>query len=278
MEFLKRVGAKEPFFLLSGPCVIESEKVVMEIAETMKTITNKLGIPYVFKASFDKANRTSIHGFRGLGREEGLNILAKVKADFELPIVTDVHAAEGMDEIAEVADVLQIPAFLCRQTDILLAAAKTGRFMNIKKGQFLSPWDMQHVVKKVTDSGHDKIMLCERGCSFGYQNLVVDMRSLSVMRDLGFPVVFDATHSVQLPGKGDGKTLGQREFVPVLSRAAAAVGVDGFFMETHPRPDEAMSDGPNAWPLDLMEPLLVSLLRIHNAAKEAGSVEELLEG
>ena len=273
MDFFKQDRRQNPFFLLSGPCVIESEKGVMEIAEHLKEVTSRLGIPYVFKASFDKANRTSIDGYRGVGRSEGLRILAKVKSDLELPIVTDIHEVSGLDEISEVADVLQIPAFLCRQTDLLLAAAQTGRWLNVKKGQFLSPWDMKHVANKITESGHDKLMLCERGCSFGYQNLVVDMRSLSVMRNLGYPVVFDATHSVQLPGKGEGKTLGQREFIPPLARAAVAVGVDGLFMETHPRPDEALSDGPNAWPLSRMESLLRALLHVHEAAWQCDHAE-----
>ena len=275
MQYFTQDRSQHPFFLFSGPCVIESEAVVMEIAEGLKTITDALGIPLVFKASFDKANRTSGSSFRGLGRDEGLRILAKVKQDFDVPIVTDVHEVAGMDEIAEVADVLQIPAFLCRQTDLLLAAAQTGRWVNVKKGQFLSPWDMKHVVEKM---GHDKLMLCERGCSFGYQNLVVDMRSLSVMRDLGCPVVFDATHSVQLPGKGDGKTLGQREFIPPLARAAVAVGIDGLFMETHPRPEEAKSDAANAWPLHLMHDLLSSLLPLHQASWQNKRVESALEG
>ncbi len=239
------VGGDRPHFLIAGPCVIESEGVVLETASTIAEIAKDLQIPYIFKASYDKANRTSISSFRGLGIAEGLKIFRKVKDELGLPILTDVHEIQDIPRVAEVVDVLQIPAFLCRQTDLLCAAAKSGRVVNVKKGQFLSPWDMTNVVNKLLEAGTKKIFLTERGASFGYQNLVVDMRSLPVMRNLGYPVVFDATHSVQLPGGGGTCSSGQREFVAPLARAAAAVGCDGFFMEVHPCPEKALSDGPN---------------------------------
>lgn len=239
------VGGDRPHFLIAGPCVIESEKLVLETASAIAEIAKDLRIPYIFKASYDKANRTSLASFRGLGIEAGLKILKKVKDELGVPLLTDIHEVQDVSQVAEVVDVLQIPAFLCRQTDLLCAAAKTGRVVNVKKGQFLSPWDMANVVNKLQETGTRKIFLTERGASFGYQNLVVDMRSLPVMRNLGYPVVFDATHSVQLPGGGGTCSSGQREFVAPLARAAAAVGCDGFFMEVHPRPEEAFSDGPN---------------------------------
>ena len=256
------VGGDWPHFLIAGPCVIESEGVVLETASAIAEIATDLQIPYIFKASYDKANRTSISSFRGLGIPEGLKILQKVKDELGLPILTDVHEVQDVPRIAEVVDVLQIPAFLCRQTDLLCAAAKSGRVVNVKKGQFLSPWDMTNVVNKLQEAGTRKIFLTERGASFGYQNLVVDMRSLPVMRNLGFPVVFDATHSVQLPGGGGTCSSGQREFVAPLARAAAAVGCDGFFMEVHPRPEEALSDGPNMVRLSELRGLLQQLQAI----------------
>lgn len=256
------VGGDRPHFLIAGPCVIESEGVVLETASTIAEIAKDLQIPYIFKASYDKANRTSISSFRGLGIAEGLKIFRKVKDELGLPILTDVHEIQDIPRIAEVVDVLQIPAFLCRQTDLLCAAAKSGRVVNVKKGQFLSPWDMTNVVNKLLEAGTKKIFLTERGASFGYQNLVVDMRSLPVMRNLGYPVVFDATHSVQLPGGGGTCSSGQREFVAPLARAAAAVGCDGFFMEVHPCPEKALSDGPNMVRLSELRGLLQQLQAI----------------
>ena len=246
------VGLDKPLFLIAGPCVIESEQLALDTAGQLKEITARLGIPFIYKSSFDKANRTSISGHRGPGIEEGLRILAEVKRQIGVPVLTDVHEYTPMDEVADVVDVLQTPAFLCRQTDFILKACSVGRPVNIKKGQFLSPWEMKHVADKAKATGNAQLMVCERGASFGYNNLVSDMRSLAVMRDTGCPVVFDATHSVQLPGGADGKSGGQREFVPVLARAAVAVGIAGIFMETHPDPDKALSDGPNAWPLGKM--------------------------
>ena len=239
------VGGDSPHILIAGPCVVESEAIVLETANGIAKIAQELHIPYIFKASYDKANRTSISSFRGLGLSAGLKILKKVKEEVGVPILTDIHEVQDVTQVAEVVDILQIPAFLCRQTDLLCAAAKSGRVVNVKKGQFLSPWDMSNVVKKLEEAGTKKICLTERGSSFGYQNLVVDMRSLPVMRALGYPVIFDATHSVQLPGGGGTCSSGQREFVAPLARAAAAVGCDGFFMEVHPQPEEALSDGPN---------------------------------
>lgn len=253
------------FQLIAGPCVIESEEMVLSIAGQMKELTEKLGIPYTFKASFDKANRTSLNSFRGPGMEEGVRILKKVKDTCQLPICTDIHEPWQAAPAAEVADILQIPAFLCRQTDLLVAAAKTGRCVNIKKAQFLAPWDMKNCVEKVRQSGNDNVMLCERGTSFGYNTLVVDMTGLRVMKEFGVPVIFDATHSVQKPGGNGTSTGGNRQYVEYLAKAAIAVGVDGLFMETHPDPDSAKSDGPNMVPLGEMEELLKKLIRVYDA-------------
>jgi 2-dehydro-3-deoxyphosphooctonate aldolase (KDO 8-P synthase) len=263
------------FFLIAGPCVIESEQMCLDIAGTMKETTDRLGIPYIFKASFDKANRSSGKSFRGPGRDGGLEILAKVRQQIGVPVLTDVHGIDDIAPVAAVCDVLQTPAFLCRQTDFIAACAASGKPVNIKKGQFLAPGDMQHVVDKARDAARaagvteDTIMVCERGASFGYNNLVSDMRSLAIMRRTGCPVVFDATHSVQLPGGQGSSSGGQREFVPVLARAAVATGIHGLFMETHPDPSKAMSDGPNAWPLAQMPQLLEHLLTIDRAVKSA---------
>ena len=253
------------FQLIAGPCVIESEEMVLSIAGKMKEITDRLGIPYTFKASFDKANRTSLSSFRGPGIDEGLRILKKVKDTYGLPVCTDIHEPWQAAPAAQVADILQIPAFLCRQTDLLVAAAKTGRCVNIKKAQFLAPWDMKNCVEKVRQSGNENVMLCERGTSFGYNTLVVDMTGLRVMKEFGVPVIFDATHSVQKPGGNGTSTGGNREFVEYLAKAAVAVGVDGLFMETHPNPDSAKSDGPNMVPLSEMEALLKKLIRVYDA-------------
>lgn len=261
------VGSSAPLFLIAGPCVIESATLCEEIAGRMIEITGKLGVPYVFKASFDKANRSSRSSFRGPGIEAGLKVLADVRAKFGVPVLTDVHEDTPLAEVAVVVDVLQTPAFLCRQTNFIVAAASQGKPVNIKKGQFLSPWEMQNVVDKARSSGNADIMVCERGFSFGYNNLVSDMRSLAVMRKTGCPVVFDATHSVQLPGGQGGSSGGQREFVPVLARAAVAAGVSGLFMETHPDPAKALSDGPNAWPLGRMASLLATLVELDRATK-----------
>ncbi|MGV0998625.1 MAG: 3-deoxy-8-phosphooctulonate synthase [Fluviibacter sp.] len=263
------------FFLIAGPCVIESEQMCLDIAGTMKEMTSGLGIPYIFKASFDKANRSSGKSFRGPGREGGLEILAKVREQIGVPVLTDVHGIDDIAPVAAVCDVLQTPAFLCRQTDFIEACAASGKPVNIKKGQFLAPGDMQNVVDKARDAAkaagvtEDTIMVCERGASFGYNNLVSDMRSLAIMRRTGCPVVFDATHSVQLPGGQGSSSGGQREFVPVLARAAVATGIHGLFMETHPDPSKAMSDGPNAWPLAQMPQLLEHLLTLDRAVKSA---------
>jgi 2-dehydro-3-deoxyphosphooctonate aldolase (KDO 8-P synthase) len=267
------VGLGQPFFLIAGPCVVESEQLQLDTAGTLKDITGRLGIPFIFKSSFDKANRTSSKSFRGLGMEEGLRILGEVKKQLGVPVLTDVHEYTPFDEVAEVVDVLQTPAFLCRQTDFIQKVAAAGKPVNIKKGQFLSPWDMKNVVEKARAVGNQQILVCERGASFGYNNLVSDMRSLAVMRETNCPVVFDATHSVQLPGGQGTKSGGQREFVPVLARAAIAVGVAGVFMETHPDPDKALSDGPNAWPLGKMESLLGTLKELDGAVKRAGFLE-----
>lgn len=253
------------FQLIAGPCVIESEEMILSIAGQMKEISEELGIPYTFKASFDKANRTSISSFRGPGIERGLEILQKVKDTYDLPICTDIHEAWQAKPAAEVADILQIPAFLCRQTDLLVAAAKTGKCVNIKKAQFLAPWDMKNCVEKVRQSGNDNVMLCERGTSFGYNTLVVDMTGLRVMKDFGVPVIFDATHSVQKPGGNGTSTGGNRQYVEYLAKAAVAVGVDGLFMETHPDPDHAKSDGPNMVPLGEMKQLLIRLKKVYEA-------------
>jgi 2-dehydro-3-deoxyphosphooctonate aldolase (KDO 8-P synthase) len=256
------VGLDQPLFLIAGPCVIESRQLALDTAGQLKEITGKLGIPFIYKSSFDKANRTSLSGHRGPGIEQGLAILADVKREIGVPVLTDVHEYTPMAEVASVVDVLQTPAFLCRQTDFIQNVCRAGKPVNIKKGQFLSPWEMKHVVAKARATGNEQLMVCERGASFGYNNLVSDMRSLAVMRDTDCPVVFDATHSVQLPGGADGKSGGQREFVPVLARAVVAVGIAGLFMETHPDPDKALSDGPNAWPLNKMAELLETLLEI----------------
>ena len=262
-----QVGNDRPFFLIAGPCVIESEALALSTAETLKKITDDLGIPFIYKSSFDKANRSSGASYRGPGIAEGLRILAKVKAEIGVPVLTDVHEDTPLDEVAAVVDVLQTPAFLCRQTNFIHNVCAQGLPVNIKKGQFLAPWDMRHVADKAKNTGNDRIMLCERGVSFGYNNLVSDMRSLPVMKQTGCPVVFDATHSVQLPGGQGASSGGQREFVPVLARAAVAVGVAGLFMETHPDPDKALSDGPNAWPLGHMPELLKQLQALDNIAK-----------
>ena len=266
-------GLAHPLFLIAGPCVIESEQLQVDTAGTLKEITGRLGIPFIFKSSFDKANRTSGTSFRGPGLEAGLKVLESVKRQLGVPVLTDVHEYTPMDEVASVVDVLQTPAFLCRQTDFIQKVASAGKPVNVKKGQFLSPWEMKHVADKALATGNKDIMVCERGASFGYNNLVSDMRSLAVMRDTGCPVVFDATHSVQLPGGAGGKSGGQREFVPVLSRAAMAVGISGIFMETHPNPAEALSDGPNAWPLGKMRALLETLMAIDQVTKRNGFLE-----
>ncbi|CTP87869.1 3-deoxy-8-phosphooctulonate synthase [Xanthomonas graminis] len=267
------VGLDQPLFLIAGPCVIESMQLQLDVAGKLKEITGRLGINFIFKSSFDKANRTSGTSFRGPGLEEGLKVLEAVKRQIGVPVLTDVHEYTPMHEVAAVVDVLQTPAFLVRQTDFIKNVCAAGKPVNIKKGQFLSPWDMKPVVDKARSTGNEQIMVCERGASFGYNNLVSDMRSLSVMRETGCPVVFDATHSVQLPG-GQGSTSGgQREFVPVLARAAVAVGVSGVFAETHPDPSKALSDGPNAWPLDKMEALLETLMALDAITKRSGFLE-----
>lgn len=268
------IGLDQPFFLMAGPCVIESEQFALDTAGQLKEITQALNIPFIYKSSFDKANRTSMHSYRGPGLEEGLRILESVKKQLQLPIVTDVHEDTPLEEVAAVVDVLQTPAFLCRQTNFMQRVAKQGMAMNIKKGQFLSPWEMKNVVEKVRAAGNENIMVCERGASFGYNNLVSDMRSLAVMRDTNCPVVFDATHSVQLPGGSGTKSGGQRQFVPVLARAAMAAGVAGVFMETHPDPDNAPSDGPNMWPLHKMRELLEMMKEIDQLVKKQPFAEE----
>jgi 2-dehydro-3-deoxyphosphooctonate aldolase (KDO 8-P synthase) len=268
------VGNDKPIFLIAGTCVVESEQMALDTAATLKEICAGLGIGFIYKSSFDKANRSSSGSFRGPGMEEGLRILAEVKRQLDLPILTDVHEDTPMDEVAEVADVLQTPAFLCRQTNFILRAAGAGRPVNIKKGQFLSPWEMQNVVDKAKSTGNDDIMVCERGFSFGYNNLISDMRGLAIMRKTGCPVVFDATHSVQLPGGQGSSSGGQREFIPVLARAATAAGVAGLFMETHPDPANALSDGPNAWPLDKMKALLETLVAIDATVKTNDYLED----
>ena len=260
-------GLDRPLFLIAGPDTLESEQLCMDVAGQLKEHTARLGMPYIFKGSFDKANRTSGKSYRGPGMEEGLKILSKVKQKIGVPVLTDVHEDTPLAEITAVVDVIQTPAFLCRQTNFIRNAAKQGKPLNIKKGQFLSPWEMRNVVEKAKSAGNQQIMVCERGFSFGYNNLVSDMRSLAIMRATGCPVIFDATHSVQLPGAGQGVSGGQREFVPVLARAAVAAGVAGLFMETHPRPEAALSDGPNAWPLDRMHGLLATLQQLDRAAK-----------
>jgi len=269
-------GLDQPLFLISGPCVIESEQLALDTAGQLKELCAGLGIPFIYKSSFDKANRSSTQSFRGLGLDEGLRILSEVKKQIGVPVLTDVHEDTPLDEVAAVVDVLQTPAFLCRQTNFIQNVARTGRPVNIKKGQFLAPWDMQNVVDKAREVGNDQIMVCERGVSFGYNTLVSDMRGLAIMRSTGCPVVFDATHSVQQPG-GQGTTSGgQREFVPVLARAAVAAGVAGVFAETHPNPEVALSDGPNAWPLGMMKELLETLKEIDALVKQRGFIEHTL--
>jgi 2-dehydro-3-deoxyphosphooctonate aldolase (KDO 8-P synthase) len=270
------IGAGRPLFLIAGPCVIESATLTQEIAGHLKELTTRLKIPYVFKASYDKANRSSRASFRGPGIDAGLKVLDDVRRAVGVPVLTDVHEDTPLAEVAAVVDVLQTPAFLCRQTNFIINTAAQGKPVNIKKGQFLSPWEMQNVVDKARSTGNDGIMVCERGFSFGYNNLVSDMRALSVLRQTGCPVVFDATHSVQLPGGKGSASGGQREFIPVLARAAVAAGIAGLFMETHPQPEKALSDGPNAWPLKRMEPLLTTLLELDQAVKRVPFEEALL--
>ena len=271
------VGLDRPLFLIAGPCVVESRELAFDTAGKLKEIAAAVGVPFIYKSSYDKANRSSSKSFRGLGMETGLRILAEVRKQIGVPVLTDVHAEDEIAAVAAVVDVLQTPAFLCRQTDFIRAAAKSGKPVNIKKGQFLAPGDMKNVVDKAREaSGKDNIMVCERGASFGYNNLVSDMRSLAIMRDTRCPVVFDATHSVQLPGGQDTSSGGQREFVPVLARAAVATGVAGVFMETHPNPEKALSDGPNAWPLHLMKPLLETLKALDELVKKHAFAEDAL--
>ncbi len=270
------VGPRQPFFLIAGPCVIESEQLILDTASQLKQICQPLGVPFIFKSSFDKANRSSSQSFRGPGIEKGLQILQQVKQQLDVPVLTDVHEDTPLNEVAEVVDVMQTPAFLCRQTNFIQNVAACQKPVNIKKGQFLAPWDMQQVVNKAKDTGNEQIMVCERGVSFGYNNLVSDMRSLAIMRQTDCPVVFDATHSVQLPGGQGSSSGGQREFVPVLARAAVAAGVSGLFMETHPQPDEAKSDGPNMWPLHRMQDLLGTLKAIDEVTKSSSMPENTI--
>ena len=272
------VGLDHPLFLIAGPCVIESEQMALDTAGELKEICQELKLPFIYKSSYDKANRSSGKSFRGFGLDTGLKILAEVKKQIGVPVLTDVHSIEEIAPVAAVVDVLQTPAFLCRQTDFIHAVARCGRPVNIKKGQFLSPWDMQNVVEKAREAnGADNIMVCERGASFGYNNLVSDMRSLAVMRNTGCPVVFDATHSVQLPGGQGTVSGGQREFVPVLARAAVAAGISGLFMETHPNPSKALSDGPNAFPLGHLKALLTTLMALDATVKQQGLIEESID-
>lgn len=271
-----KAGLEHPLFLIAGPCVIESEQMAMDTAGPLKEMCDRLEIPFIYKSSYDKANRSSIDSYRGPGIEEGLRILEKVKKELSVPVLTDVHEDTPMQEVASVVDAIQTPAFLCRQTNFILRACEAGIPINIKKGQFLSPWEMKNVIDKARSTGNPNIMACDRGFSFGYNNLVSDMKGLAVMRETGAPVVFDATHSVQQPGGLGGKSGGQREFVPVLARAAVAAGISGLFMETHPNPAEALSDGPNAWPLHMMEDLLVTLKMLDKATKSCGFVEDTL--
>ncbi len=259
------IGTGQPLLLIGGPCALESAEMARTVAEAMQEICDRLGIQYVFKASFDKANRTSLSSYRGPGLEQGLATLAKIREEVGVPVISDIHDVSQVAVAAEVLDIIQIPAFLCRQTDLLIAAAKTGKTVNVKKGQFVSPWDMENAVDKIRGVGGQKIMLVERGASFGYNNLVVDMRSLPVMRSFGCPVIFDATHSVQLPGGAGGSSSGQREFISTLAKAAVAAGIDGLFLEIHPNPDQALCDGPNSIPLDKVEELLIQLIRVRNA-------------
>jgi 2-dehydro-3-deoxyphosphooctonate aldolase (KDO 8-P synthase) len=261
------IGPDRPLFLIAGPCVIESEALAIETAGQLHELTSQLGIPFIYKSSFDKANRSSVKSFRGPGLAEGLRILDEVRCQTGVALLTDVHEDTPLDEVAAVVDVLQTPAFLCRQTNFITNVAQTGKAVNIKKGQFLSPWEMRNVAEKARATGNEQIMVCERGASFGYNNLVSDMRSLAIMRNTDCPVVYDATHSVQLPGQQGSSSGGQREFIPVLARAAVAAGISGLFMETHPEPEKALSDGPNAWPLDRMKELLESLIEIDKVVK-----------
>jgi len=270
------VGLDQPFFLIAGTCVIESEQMALDTAGYLKELTTALNIPFIYKSSFDKANRSSHESYRGPGVEQGLKILEKVKQQIQVPVLTDVHEDTPLAEVASVVDIMQTPAFLCRQTNFIQKVAEQGIPVNIKKGQFMAPWDMVHVVNKAKATGNQQIMVCERGVSFGYNNLVSDMRSLAVMRDTGCPVVFDATHSVQLPGGQGTSSGGQREHVPVLARAAIAVGIAGLFMETHPNPAEALSDGPNSWPLHRMKELLETLVTIDRAVKATTLIETTL--
>ncbi len=269
-------GLDQPLFLIAGPCVIESEQLVLDTAGELQSVCNELGINFIFKSSFDKANRTSTDSFRGPGLEQGLAILEKVKKQYGLPVLTDVHEDTPLGEVAAVVDVLQTPAFLCRQTNFIQEVARQGKPVNIKKGQFLAPWDMANVVEKARAVGNDQVMVCERGVSFGYNTLISDMRGLAVMRNTGCPVVFDATHSVQQPGGLGGRSGGQREFVPVLARAAVASGIAGLFMETHPDPDKGLSDGPNMWPLAKIKPLLATLKALDEVVKAQGFIENEL--
>lgn len=269
-----QVGATQPLFLIAGPCIIESAELTLEIATTLRDITVALNMPFIFKASFDKANRSSINSFRGLGIETGLRILEQVRTQVGVPVLTDVHEDTPLSEVTAVVDVLQTPAFLCRQTNFIQAVASQGKPVNLKKGQFLAPWDMQHVVDKARAVGNEHIMVCERGVSFGYNNLVADMRAIPVLRSTGCPVVFDATHSVQLPGGAGSSSGGQRDMVPILARAAVAVGIAGIFIETHPHPDAALSDGPNSWELGRMRELLEVLIKLDQVVKS----EELKKG
>jgi 2-dehydro-3-deoxyphosphooctonate aldolase (KDO 8-P synthase) len=271
-----KVGPDRPLFLIAGPCVVESQELTISVAGQLKELTGELGVPFIFKASYDKANRSSRASYRGPGIEEGLRILAEVKRQVGVPVLTDVHEDTPFDEVAAVVDALQTPAFLCRQTNFILKACSQGKPVNVKKGQFLSPWEMGNVIDKAKSTGNEQVMACERGFTFGYNNLVSDMRALSVMRGFGVPVVFDATHSVQLPGGKGSASGGQREFVPVLARAAVAAGVSGLFMETHPKPEEALSDGPNAWPLPRMHALLETLVEIDRVVKSAPFEEDSL--
>jgi len=270
------VGPDQPFFLIAGPCAIESEQLAIDTAGYLRDMTARLGIPFIYKSSFDKANRSSVESFRGLGIEEGLRILAEVKSQIGVPVLTDVHEDTPLNEVAAVVDVLQTPAFLCRQTNYIVNVAATGLPVNIKKGQFLSPWEMSNVADKARSTGNEQIMVCERGASFGYNNLVSDMRSLAIMRTTGCPVVYDATHSVQLPGGKGASSGGQREFVPVLARAAIAAGVSGVFMETHPDPEKALSDGPNAWPMYELESVLQVMKSIDQIVKAQAFPEDEL--
>jgi 2-dehydro-3-deoxyphosphooctonate aldolase (KDO 8-P synthase) len=271
-----QAGLDKPIFLIAGPCVIESEALALETAGALKEMCAALGMPFIYKSSFDKANRTSSQSFRGPGLDEGLRILQKVKKEIGVPVLTDVHEDTPLAEVAEVVDIMQTPAFLCRQTNFIQNVARQGKPVNIKKGQFLAPWDMANVVAKAKEAGNEQILVCDRGVSFGYNTLISDMRGLAVMRDTGCPVVFDATHSVQQPGGQGQRSGGQREFVPVLARAAVAAGISGLFMETHPDPDKALSDGPNAWPLGKMQALLETLQHIDRATKAGGFLEQSL--